>query len=142
MQGAIRCAGRIDLNSMNFGNHGCGNHNGVPDGYDTYTLQNMLKGKPRDYMCACAGWGHSCEERSGCRYNEVLVNAYTWVDHMPRTIQAVFYPTNGHSSDRNGAIAVHNSFLRDYGLTATEYPLLSFDHNAAAAGHAPFKHEQ
>jgi len=127
MQGSLYCASRQDQNSMgDHGDHGC--HGG------RQALKTMLSGQHAGWYCACAR-GTSCDDRNGCQYNEVEINAYTWTNKLPRTVEAIFYP--GRASAYG--IAIHNSFLADYGLQARDCPLLEFDYQAAAEGRAPFR---
>ena len=93
----------------------------------------MLSGRHSNWYCACAT-GTTCADRSGCQYNEVEINAYTWTNNLPRAIEAIFYPGWASAS----GIAIHDAFLADYGLQARDCPLLAFDYEAAAEGRAPF----
>ena len=56
-------------------------------------------------------------------YNEIIVDGPHWTDHLPTTIEAFF-------GGGELAASQHASFLRTYGLTNEEVPLLLFDdHN-------------
>jgi len=65
-----------------------------------------------------------------------------WRDHLPETIEAVFYPQGGVVYHREGrpsdARAVRGRFLDEYGLSEDALPLLSFDAGLAQRGLAPF----
>ena len=50
------------------------------------------------------------------RYNEVVVSAAFWRDHMPSAVEAVL-----------GDEGVHAAFLRAYGLSSRDVPLLTMD---------------
>jgi hypothetical protein len=73
-------------------------------------------------------------------YNEIVIDAKSWVEDLPRTIQAVFLglqpaPRGGnwpiyHDPDKlRQAKSVHKSFIEDYGLSPNDVPLLLFDAN-------------
>ncbi len=56
-------------------------------------------------------------------YNEILVDGSHWTEHLPDTVEAFF--GNG-----NLAREQHGQFLREYGLTASQVPLLHLnEHN-------------
>ena len=50
------------------------------------------------------------------RYNEVVVSATFWRDHMPSAVEAVL-----------GDESVHTAFLQAYGLSHNDVPLLTLD---------------
>ena len=62
-------------------------------------------------------------------YNELVMDADAWQDHMPQTIEAVFYPTHSEcdSSCRSKAETTHSKFLREFGVSSDDYPLLKLD---------------
>ena len=85
-----------------------------------------------------------------CLSWQVIVDADTWVQHLPNTILAVFVKRTFHEEDwgveEEGeesmqkvwarkhfsdsvkyCIEVHSAFLREFGLTAAAVPLLEYD---------------
>jgi len=68
-------------------------------------------------------------------YNELVYASNSWNPRLPHTVEAFFY-VRGQDWDRNGPTAEkHRQFLRQYGLTTDDVPLLSFD---PANFNAPF----
>jgi hypothetical protein len=140
LAGVVACSYPRDGNSMNNGPHGCG-----PDSYKHVQImlrvhQNHLK--PNENCL----WGKpDAIDRSGCRYNEVVLNGSKYAERLPNAIEAIFLPThqNGfvhHSEgDANAAHRLRAAFLQTYGLHAEDIPLLSFDMTEARRGHAPFR---
>lgn len=74
-------------------------------------------------------------------YNEIVVDAASWVNALPRTIQAVFlclqrapeggnWPLNHDPGKLWWAKDVHQKFITEYGLSPDDVPLLLFDQNA------------
>ena len=61
-------------------------------------------------------------------YNEVILDAQTWVDHLPRTIMAVFVHKDAQERDVETSKRVHADFLAEYGLSADETPLVIYDY--------------
>ena len=53
-------------------------------------------------------------------YNEVVVDGLHWTEHLPDTIEAFF-------GTGDLARTQHRAFLREYGLSAQQVPLLAFD---------------
>jgi hypothetical protein len=49
-------------------------------------------------------------------YNEIVVSAAFWREHMPSAVEAVI-----------GDEGVHRAFLQAYGLSKRDVPLLTFD---------------
>lgn len=100
---------------------GFGGANRVDHAWHSYNLDSMLRlytqhsqpyQNPRFY--------------SG--YNELVYDASQWNTHLPDTVEAFFglFTTNGFNP--NGATATqHKNFLREYGVSADEVPLLDFD---------------
>ena len=78
------------------------------------------------------------------RYNEVILDAFHFQEHLPQAIQAIFFigvesshhcQSTNHWAKANGhcekfARAAHLSFLRKFGLTAQDVPLLRLDVHA------------
>ena len=61
-------------------------------------------------------------------YNEVILDAQTWVDHLPRTIMAVFVHKDAPERDVETSKRVHADFLAEYGVSADETPLVIYDY--------------
>lgn len=73
--------------------------------------------------------------RAGGGYNEVIIDSESWMANMPRTVMAFYVPkgvTEGQLEFSRGA---HGDFLRQYGITADQTPLVQYDQ---AAGMNPF----
>ena len=64
-------------------------------------------------------------------YNEIIIDASSWVAHLPRTIAAVFVcvDENGMADPEKvqHSREVHRRFLEDYKLSSVDFPLLLFD---------------
>lgn len=50
------------------------------------------------------------------RYNEVVLSAEAWRAHLPASVEAIV-----------GDEATHRAFLREFGVSAVDYPLLRLD---------------
>ena len=59
-------------------------------------------------------------------YNEIVLDSASWIEHMPRTIEAVFYNAGG-TDWHPAAKTLHGKLLAAYGLTAEQVPLLRYD---------------
>lgn len=69
-----------------------------------------------------AKWGRRID------YNEIVVDGAHWTQHLPGTIEAFFQSDDhGHGKGDYVAHAQHNAFLRRYGVSAEDVPLLEFD---------------
>ncbi len=79
-------------------------------------------------------------DRSGCRYNEVVLNGPLWMDRLPNLMEAIFYPTGGRvdsvEGDRDRALAVRDHFHEAYSVWL---PLLVYDVGVGLRGGAPFR---
>ena len=60
------------------------------------------------------------DHRCTGEYNEVVVPSEFWVAHLPGVIEAFILGQGGNDRAR----AAHAAFLREYGLTAAQVPLL------------------
>ena len=61
-------------------------------------------------------------------YNELVMDADAWQDHMPQTIEAVFYPTHSSATRRAGRRPRRRTqVLREFGVSSDDYPLLKLD---------------
>lgn len=70
-------------------------------------------------------------------YNEIVVDGEHWSNHLPHTIEAFFRSDDHGKARKNDEVArqQHLKFITEYGLSAEELPLLTFDpHN----WHHPF----
>lgn len=63
--------------------------------------------------------------RSG--YNEAVLDGHLWNANLPNTVEAFFLLDNGDNAAVSFTREAHASFLRTYGLTAEEVPLLTLD---------------
>jgi hypothetical protein len=119
--------------------HGCGWEHEPPDRFDAMMRAN----EHLQYSGSCLWGAPTIEDRSGCRYNEVVLNGWLYTQRLPGIVEAVFYPINGHvdhrEGDENNARDIHARFRSRYGLAAKNVPLLSFDVAAARDGQAPFR---
>lgn len=71
-------------------------------------------------------------------YNEIVIDAKSWVEALPRTIQAVFlclepaprggnWPKDHDPGKLWAAQNIHKQFLAEYSLSSMDVPLLLFD---------------
>ena len=142
------CACPFDCNSMgNLENHGCNSN--LTIGRTVFTsLKEMMRshlgrlkwgwGHEHTAFLGFCTWGeHTINDRSGCQYNELILNADVWRENMPDAIEAFFYPVNGVVDTSEGtpedAYDIHRAFLDEYGLTNDDVPLLEFDLKLANA---------
>ena len=71
------------------------------------------------------------------QYNEVIVDAHVWKRNLPRTIEAVYILKGAKDAALvEKSKGVHADFLRFYGLTTRDTPLVTFDQKNT---HAPFE---
>jgi hypothetical protein len=75
-------------------------------------------------------------------YQEVVLDAATWVAHLPHTIMAFFLeassrPTRKWAQALQSLHGMHAAFLSMYGRTASDVPVVLFD--AKHAERAPFR---
>ena len=66
-----------------------------------------------------------------CSYNEVMVDGFHHNDELPHSIEAWVV---GADDDRSRAEEVHGLFLAEYGLTASDVPLLTYHRDRDATG--------
>ena len=138
---SILCAYPRDGGSMNKGSHGCGG--GVNfRGYDFLVKMMLNQDQHVHYNKLCL-WGEpNDEDRSGCQYNELVLDGAKYSQSLPHVIQAVFYPFNGPMHVREGdagdAQRLHVNFLANYRLSQEDVPLLAYDVGAARKGLPPF----
>ena len=83
--------------------------------------------KPSDLelmMRAHAGHQHNAHAADGsAKYNELVIDTGPYLANLPQSVEAIV-----------GEPSVHAAFLRRYGLTRTQVPLLKF-----SAGDAEFQ---
>ena len=60
-------------------------------------------------------------------YNEVIIDSYSWVRNLPRTIMAVFVHKGAPERDVANSKLVHSNFLKQYGITSNEAPLVEYN---------------
>ena len=71
-------------------------------------------------------------------YNEVIVDTGFLQDHLPGSVEAVFYVAGSGPSAEGKARQVHDDMVRKFGLSAQDFPLLVLDPHAStpfAASH-------
>ena len=66
-------------------------------------------------------------------YNELIFDPVAWVQHLPRTILAFFYPAGGARQD---AMGTRDRFIAEFSLSAADMPVLEYDAQHAAS---PFR---
>lgn len=76
---------------------------------------------------SCAKSGHY--GRSRC-HNEVVLDAEAWGSALPSAVEAIFYQRKSTSESVAWARTLHADFLRTYGLSAREVPLIVYDHES------------
>ena len=95
----------------------------------------------KKFMDFCV-WGNgTIHDRSGCQYNEVLLDAHVWRRKMPSTIEAFFYPVGGRvdwvEGDSQEAREIYRDFLHAYRhdpeINEETVPLLIFNVSEANA---------
>ena len=64
---------------------------------------------------------------AGGQYNEVIVDSAAWVKNLPHTILAVYMFKGAESSASENSRGVHAHFLKYYGLTFDQVPLVTYD---------------
>ena len=114
----------------------------VPDHIPTASSIQSPLTAPRHR--ACFSGKPDVEDRSGCRYNEVVLDGDKYASQLPHVIEAFFFPEHGpvhhHEGDEGQARTVRHDFARAYGLGRDETPpLLAFDVMKARAGEPPFR---
>ena len=140
VEGCIWCSYPRDGNSMNQDQHGCANLKGY-DMFAADRISDMMRKHEQDlhWHKTCLWGDPDDEDRSGCQYNEIVLNAERFEARMPSALEAVFYPTHGVVHTREGdeqrARAVRDSFTQHFGI---QLPLLTYDISQAREGRAPF----
>jgi hypothetical protein len=151
--GVVHCSYQTDGNSMGSGSGGCGGATNILS-WGREGLKEMMEGQEGNLF-----WREWClqgspsingasspgtaEDRSGCQYNEVVLDGRLWTSNLPSIVQAVFYPVNGHVDTTEGDVhrarAARGAFMDRFGLSQAELaPLLTYDVGAARSGRAPW----
>lgn len=140
VSGHLWCAYPRDGNSMNQDSHGCANLRGY-DMFGPGDVGAMLRKQEQQmhWHKDCL-WGDPDDtDRSGCQYNELVLDADSLQARMPDAVEAIFFPTHApvhHAEgDEQRARAVRQRFKERFGLMI---PLLSFDVSEARKGRDPF----
>ena len=60
-------------------------------------------------------------------YNELVLDSVTWVDNLPGSIEAIFYPKGCGAKCISEARAQHTAFVAEYPEAAATTPLLELD---------------
>ena len=79
--------------------------------------------------CKCCTW-------PGCpRYNELVLDPDVWVQSLPRTIKAIFFPSDGDPGLEAKARQVQNQFKEVFSTSkyAQGVPLLAYNPNSESA---------
>lgn len=88
--------------------------------------ESRARRDPRFRSCTCCSWPECA------LYNEVLLDAHTWVAHLPWTIEAVFFSAGAAHAEATAREA-HGAFLAHFALDAAQVPLVQLDlHNLGA----------
>jgi len=114
---------------------GFGGANAVDHAWHSYHLSSMLKLYNKHSQ-------HYKSPQFYSGYNELVYDASEWNQHLPGTVEAFFglFTQNGYNPNGQTA-SQHRAFLRMYGISDQDVPLLDFDPrnwNApfAAVGHS------
>ena len=67
-------------------------------------------------------------------YNELILSADAWSEHLPHTIEAVFFPAYARYEQQQHARGVWQDFLRKYHLKWQDVPLLVYHAERDASG--------
>ena len=146
----VRCSYWTDGNSANHEPHGC--HRQSYSDLHSMMTDQLKRFHGLDWGSERCVWGQaSARDRSGCQYNEVVLEGAAWETRLPLTIEAVFYPVDGnvdHWERVTGeANALHADFTQRHAAAAAAAtaggaapfpPLLTFSVAEARAGRAPF----
>ena len=63
-------------------------------------------------------------------YNEVIFDSATWVQNLPRTVMAIYVWKNAEARAVENSRNVHANFLKSYGLTENDVPLVTYDQDS------------
>ena len=122
---SIFCAWAYDAGTMGQSEHGC-----VGSGQCTQPGQSRCWWPPTKIL-QMMEQNERLHDRTGycneddCDYNEIVLRADYWRSRLPKIIEAIFFPI--HKAGERRARNVHAAFLRAFGLTAIDVPLLRLD---------------
>ena len=140
VEGRIYCSYPRDGNSMNNGGeHGCDAT--AADYFRGTDIKGMLQAHERTmtFSYYCQYGAPTVNDRSGCQYNEVVLDAAAFQSSLPGVVEAFFVPINGPVEYREGdasrARTMHAAFTKAF---HTHVPLFAFDVVEARAGRPPF----
>ena len=100
------------------------------DGWPASKLGEMLQ----QQLEHPAPWSGSCGEGGGCRHNEIVLDAASWVQGLPKTIQAIFFPSGAAEWE---ARRMRERFLDAFGLAGSELPIFRLDLSNLQAPFSP-----
>ena len=140
--GVLHCSYSFDGNSMHSRDGGCEDQYGTMHWNANGLASTLQQQQGRLYWHGdCVVQPASVNDRSGCQYNEIVLDGTIWTANLPEIVQAIYYPINGHVDHREGdqwrAATAHADFVRIFGLS-TFAPLLTWDVAAAKRGAAPW----
>ena len=143
LQEALWCSYPRDGNSMSAADHGCASKGAIGS---FKSLERMLiyHGNHLAPTRSCL-WGKpDVDDRSNCRYNEVVLKSDVYAAQLPGVVEAVFFPEHGPvhhpEGDEVRARGVHRAFINAFMLNGDRrVPLLAYDVEEARFGRAPFR---
>ena len=115
-----------------------GGSRGKPDGCGT-SFCSPERGREDSW---CDGLPHRAEdlenmmrghEKRGGSYNEVIVDTRALQDHLPSSVEALFYVAGSSMATEAFVRQAYDKFTRRYGLEAEAFPLLVLDPSSPSA---------
>lgn len=88
--------------------------------WESNQLRLMLKQQERNLGC-----DNYCLQDNCCRYNEVVLDAFSWKEALPSVIEAIFFIAGSGQENEEYARGVHRDFEDKYPTYSV--PLVSFD---------------
>lgn len=58
--------------------------------------------------------------------SQIVIDPVSVEQHLPQSVLAVYYYDAGEAAWRDEFVAVHSRFLREYGLSRHQFPLLQY----------------
>ena len=120
--------------------HGCASK-GLTGSFSSLEKMLIYHTNHVRYSTSCLWGAPDVDDRSGCRYNELVLDGTKYVAALPSVIEAVFLPVRGpvhhREGDEGSAREMHSRFIHAY--RGVDVPLLAFDVVEARAGRAPFR---
>lgn len=104
---------RVGSQQRTFHGEGC---------YDAAHLERALETHEQMNSPSNIDW---CKQGTGCRHNELVLDASRWVARLPRIVSAVFYSAKAGPEGRDLARRTHAAFVETYG--DVRVPLLELD---------------